>query len=487
MNAAFVPIESLRGPGPADGLATAAAAAQNGAATAPWMHLVSGSRPLVFVVDGSRLYEVSADLFAGLSSGDAHIICEFRQAVGEIGPGSGRSSGSKLAEPVSLSLNVAQACNLSCSYCYADHGRFGGTARMMEPEIAIAAIERLIVGAAGRRVTIGFIGGEPFLNRSLIHQCVDHAVERGRELETPVGFSVTTNGTLLGPADMELLRRHGFSVSVSLDGMGELNDRHRRSGQLKGMVRNSGPYGEARGQGQRRGATVGSSARAIEAIRPLLDDPGRARVAARVTVARDDLRVLERVEALADAGFREVGVSPLRKSADPELELRGEDWATFLAEMVRAGDVERDRVLGGGAWRFSNLAIALKELHRGSCRPLPCGAGNGYVSLSARGEYFSCHRAVDQEQYRLGSLTEGLDQAARQRFLEARHVEAQEPCRSCWARYLCGGGCHVEVIAAGRTGCDYIRGWLDYCLRFYDELLTERPDLFPPDGGKVSP
>ena len=308
-----------------------------------------------------------------------------------------------------------------------------------------------------------------------------------RQLETPVGFSVTTNATLLERADLELLRRHGFSVSVSLDGVGQQNDRHRRAGRSKGMVRDGGPYREASGQGRGCAAGASSSARAIEAVRPLLEDPGLARVAARVTVARDDLRVLERVEALAEAGFREVGVSPLRKSAEEDLELRGEDWAAFLAEMVRAGDNERGRVLNGGEWRFSNLAIALKELHRGSCRPLPCGAGNGYVSLSAHGEYFTCHRTLDQGSYRLGSLTEGLDQTARRQFLEARHVEAQEPCRSCWARYLCGGGCHVEVIAAGRTGCDYIRGWLDYCLRFYDELLTERPDLFPPDGGKASP
>jgi uncharacterized protein len=463
MNTTFVPIESLRGLGSALGPPATAAGADP--ASVPWMHLVPGSKPLVLVVDGSRLYEVSPDLFGGLSRGEASSIREFQEAIGGAGHGFERSCYSDLAEPVSLSLNVAQVCNLSCSYCYADQGRFGGAAKMMAPEVAIAAIERLLAGAAGRRVTIGFIGGEPFLNRSLIYQCVEHAVARGRELKTPVGFSVTTNATLLEPADLELLRRHGFAVSVSLDGAGAQSDRHR----------------------QQRGGRGGSSSRAIEAVRPLLYDPGRARVAARATVARDDLRVLERVEALAGAGFREIGVSPLRKSADPELELRGEDWARFLAEMVRAADSERDRVRRGAPWRFSNLANALKELHRGSCRPLPCGAGNGYVSLSARGEYFTCHRAVDQERYRLGSLTEGLDHAARSQFLEARHVERQEPCRSCWARYLCGGGCHVEVIASGRTGCDYIRGWLDYCLRVYDELLSERPELFPPHGSEASP
>jgi uncharacterized protein len=151
--------------------------------------------------------------------------------------------------------------------------------------------------------------------------------------------------------------------------------------------------------------------------------------------------------------------------------------------MIRAADREWGRVVAGGGgdpWRFSNLAIALKEVHRGSCRPLPCGAALGYVSLGADGDYFTCHRTIDDPRFRLGSLAEGLDRDGRARFLAERHVDRQEPCRSCWARYLCGGGCHAEVIAAGRSGCDYIRGWLEYCIRLHDEVLTERPDLLSP-------
>jgi uncharacterized protein len=457
MTTSFIPLESLRSTG-----LGALPPAVDSLTPAPWMHLVPGSKPLVFVVDGSRLYEVSPDLFAGLSSGDEASLREFHDVVHGFGP-QHDATFEDLAEPVSLSLNVAQACNLSCSYCYADEGRFGGSARMMEPDLALAAIDRLVTGAAGRRVTIGFIGGEPFLNRRLIYRCVEHARERGRELKTPVGFSVTTNATLLMLADLDLMRRNGFSVSVSLDGVGALNDRHRRD---------------------RRGS---SSERAIGAVRPLLDDPGTAKVAARITVPRDDLRVFERVEALARAGFREIGVSPLRTSAEPGLRLQGEDWPAFLAEMVRAAEAEWDRVRNGGAWRFSNLAIALKELHQGSSRPLPCGAANGYVSLGADGGYFTCHRTVDDPRYRLGNLADGLDGLARGRFLKARHVDRQEPCRSCWARYLCGGGCHVEVLAEGRTGCDYILGWLDYCLGLYDKVLTERPDLLPPDRVEARP
>src|SRR5206468_11935709 len=120
---------------------------------------------------------------------------------------------------------------------------------------------------------------------------------------------------------------------------------------------------------------------------------------------------------------------------------------------------------------FSNLATALKQLHAGYCKPLPCGSSANYVSLSARGDYFTCHRTVGNPRFNLGSLATGLSKMEREAFVRRRHVDLQEPCRSCWARYLCGGGCHAEVLTAGRNGCDFIRGWLEYCLRLYDEML----------------
>jgi uncharacterized protein len=59
------------------------------------------------------------------------------------------------------------------------------------------------------------------------------------------------------------------------------------------------------------------------------------------------------------------------------------------------------------------------------------------------------------------------------RWLTDRHVHRQEPCNACWARYLCGGGCHHEVIHRGRPACDYIRGWLHYCLGAYLRLSSQ--------------
>ena len=419
----------------------------------PRVHFLPGDPPLIFLVEGSRLFETTQEFLDELcsspDSGWLDLIDSTPAATVN------RQPHCAPPEPTAISLNVAHSCNLSCSYCYADEGRFGGRQTMMSQEVAKSSIDRLLKNSRGQRVTIGFIGGEPFLNRKLIYWAVDYATERAREAGAAVGFSVTTNGTLLSSEDLNLLRTHKFAVSVSLDGSPEINDRQRRA---------------------RNGESVFE--RSIERLTPLLQSPGRARITARATITRLDLRILERIRALFDAGFSEVGISPLRTGPAVELALREEDWAVLLEEMVRAAQAEFEDLPHRGALRFSNLAVALKQIHAGYCKPLPCGSVANYVSISARGDYFTCHRTVDDPRYFLGNVSQGLLSQARVDFLRARHVDTQQPCRSCWARYLCGGGCHAEVLSAGRRGCDYIRGWLDYCLRAYNRVLREFPSFF---------
>jgi uncharacterized protein len=422
-----------------------------------WLHLIDTPRPLAFLVEDSQLFEIDAEFCRDLRAGNPETIANLRSLkAARLRP----ALEVPMSSPVSLSLNIVQACNLACHYCYADEGRFQGKARQMSEEVALRAIDRLMDESLGRRVTIGFIGGEPFLHRELVHKCVAHARTRAGALKVPVAFSVTTNGTLLCEEDLALLRDNEFAVSVSLDGNEEVHDRHRP-----------------------RHGGGGSHADALTAIAPLLADPGRARVVARATVTRDDLRVAERIVPLVDAGFLEVGVSPARTGPNPSLLLRAEDWSLFLAQMVRAARLELDnfRARGSvGALRFSNLAIALKEIHRGGANRLPCGAAQSYVSLGADEQYYTCHRTVGQRAFALGDLETGPVEAVRLAFLAGRQVDRQEPCRTCWARYLCGGGCHAEVAVAGREGCDFIRGWLEFCLITYNEVLDEFPDLFSP-------
>jgi uncharacterized protein len=262
-----------------------------------------------------------------------------------------------------------------------------------------------------------------------------------------ITFSITTNGTLLTEADADFFEEHGFAVTVSLDGPRRVHD------ALRPFVSGKGSY-----------------ERIMANVRPLLAKQRRMQVGARVTVTPRNLALRETLDELAGAGFHSVGFSPLLRSPSGAEELAREDLERVLAAMIECGEEFERRTLRGERYPFANLLNALKEIERGTHRPYPCGAGAGYLGVSAEGDLAACHRFVGDEDGALGSLAAGIDHARRDAWLSERHVHRQEPCRSCWARYLCGGGCHHEVIARGRPACDYIRGWLHYCLGAYLRL-----------------
>jgi uncharacterized protein len=276
-----------------------------------------------------------------------------------------------------------------------------------------------------------------------------------------VTFSITTNGTQLTRQDADFFEAHGFAVTVSLDGVGAVNDALR-------------PFRSGRGSYE----TV------LCCVTPLLERQRRMQVSARVTVTPSNLALRATLDEFVALGFHSVGFSPLLRSPAGEGEMQHPELETMLDQMVECGEEFERRVLAGRRYPFANMVNALREIHRGTHRPYPCGAGAGYLGVSAEGQLSACHRFVGDEDGAMGDLAGGVDRERQARWLKDRHVHRQEPCRRCWARYMCGGGCHHEVIRRGRPACDYIRGWLHYCLGAYGRLLTDRPDYFT---GELAP
>ena len=61
-----------------------------------------------------------------------------------------------------LCLHLAHDCNLRCKYCFAGTGNYGGARVLMLLDVAKAAVDFLLQGAAGRKhLEIDFFGGEP--------------------------------------------------------------------------------------------------------------------------------------------------------------------------------------------------------------------------------------------------------------------------------------------------------------------------------------
>ncbi|WP_423193160.1 radical SAM protein [Cupriavidus sp. H18C2] len=415
------------------------------------VHVVSeGDQSQLFVVDGSRLYEL-----------DGATLLEMRQAMGcgspavaELLNDLGVEAWPTIPVPAddppvrALSLAVAQKCNLGCAYCYAEQGGFGEPPKDMPISTSLDSVRLLLEETtSGDHVNLAFMGGEPLRNRSVLQETTLFAAAEAAQRGVTIGFSVTTNGTLLTKEDADFFEDHGFAVTVSLDGLQPEHDR------LRPFVGGAGSYDLI-----------------MRRIQPLLERQRRMQVSARVTVTPFNSGLRRVLDNFVANGFHSVGFSPLLHAPNGKNEMDTPELKHMLAEMIDCGLAYEEHELRGLRYPFLNMINALEELERGTHRPYPCGAGVGYFGVSADGDLAACHRFVGNKDVGFGSVAGGVDMARRRIWLQERHVGQQLPCNQCWARYLCGGGCHHEVLARGRSACEYIRGWLHYTIQAYARL-----------------
>jgi uncharacterized protein len=425
------------------------------------VHLLpQGDQAQLFVADGSRLYDLPLDIAGrfdqALAAGDEARVADLIGELALDAPPAIDDTPPRAMPVHALSLAVAQKCNLACTYCYAQQGDFGGPAKNMSVATALRAVDLLLADKpAGSKAKLAFLGGEPLANRAVLQTTTEYAAARAGELGVALSFSITTNGTLVKPADAEFFERHGFAVTVSLDGSAERHDRLR-------------PLRNGRG----------SFALILKRIAPLLELQQRMQVSARVTVTPANLELPQTLDEFVRLGFHSIGFSPLLRAPNGRDEMDGAALERMLDGMIACGLAFEQHVLADARYPFLNMLNALRELHRGTHRPYPCGAGAGYFGVSADGELAACHRFVGDAERAFGDVQQGVDASKQRSWLAQRHVHRQEPCNSCWARYLCGGGCHHEVLARGRSACDYIRGWLHYTIEAYGRLSRLRPDFF---------
>ncbi|WP_259407558.1 FxsB family cyclophane-forming radical SAM/SPASM peptide maturase [Streptomyces akebiae] len=132
-------------------------------------------------------------------------------------------------------LKVHSRCNLDCDYCYVYHSAdtsWQAKPRVMDVAVAEQVVRRVAEHAVAHRlpdVRVVLHGGEPLLLGAGQLGELLGVLGRGlAEAGVPVRFSLQTNGVLLTPDILDVLRRHRVGVSVSLDGTRAGHDRHRR-------------------------------------------------------------------------------------------------------------------------------------------------------------------------------------------------------------------------------------------------------------------
>ncbi len=354
-----------------------------------------------------------------------------------------------LYKSVAFCLEISDACNLRCSYCFnADK-----SGRRMDEKTAIGCLERLFLEFPNaEKYSIDVSGdGEPLLNLELIDVVADYAKRKSNEIDREVTVSLVTNGTLLSEPISKHLQRKGVLFGVSLDGNKINHDRYRV---------------DERGSG-----TFDLILKNVQTIKH------REHVGCAVTIARDAFPLFETIRNLKKT-FKTISVKPARSKEFGIDENSLASWAeeyekleAKLEEELSKGDASTLFCLLNGDDYFGKFVLRsflnLKALSR-------CDAGVGRIAVSIDGEYFPCPAMIGGSHW-IGSLAEGFN-TEESRKLYLRQTERKN-CASCPFVYHCGGECAVEFDA--NSGNNHWMCLFKQKLILLAMLLEERCRAFP--------
>lgn len=322
-------------------------------------------------------------------------------------------------------LFLADGCNLNCTYC------FEGLKpkRLMPMELAQRAVERLIKEWSGdaKEISITLFGGEPFLNWSVLKGIVEWAKEVAHKSGKYVSFSATTNGTLLNDERVRFLKDHQVFVMLSMDGLPEVHDRHRR------MVKNRPSF-----------ALVWKG---LQLLREHYET-----FYVRMTVMPDTAPLLfESVIFLSEHGVKNIVIVPAFG-----VEWKPDDRKVYWQQIKKLAEHFRDGQ-GSSSIKVSPLQDLekIEELVKradGKAAPSDfgcysgCYAGTNGIAVTSSGEIFPCSAFVGskelRESYRLGTVQGGLDNFRRQELYVLNHHGGLK-CQQCSLRSFCQGTCMV--------------------------------------------
>ncbi|MCR4419356.1 MAG: thioether cross-link-forming SCIFF peptide maturase [Clostridia bacterium] len=324
-----------------------------------------------------------------------------------------------------LCLNVAHACNLRCTYCFAGQGRFGGEAELMPPEIALAAVDYLLSQSPpGADLEVDFFGGEPLLNFPVVRKAIEYGEVAARAQGKNLHFTLTTNALGLDRAKLEFLNRHRVQLILSLDGRQEVHDRFRRL-----------PDG--------RGSYAYVVPRILEAVSSRGGPDPSPDYYIRGTFTRFNPDFSRDAAHLLELGLRRISLEPVVAPPEEDYALRPEDYPILVSEYDRLVELCLAEQSQGREFLFFHFQV---DLEPGLCLPKRlrgCGAGHQYLAVSPSGNLYPCHQFVGQAEFLLGDLARGVVNRELQARFAGLNVLSREECRSCWARYFCGGGCHA--------------------------------------------
>ena len=427
-------------------------------------HIVAsaGGRPqLLYDMERTQVFSLAA---AGSIDGGGELAaCLNANDVATCSPAPAPFVATAALTVTHVSLDTAGVCNMGCRYCFeADIGARRGpmSSRVLEQTIAM-----MFDNAGDGGLVFHFASGEPLAAFPVLAEAVRKIEDKSRAFAVPVSFTVTTNATLISPEIASFLVDHAFKVQVSLDGPPATHNKNRPMlGGQDSYKRVSYGLGLLSERLPRADLTVNTVISPEASLATLWSWAKTLPVGIWITIP---------------VGARS------QRVAESDLKRRQFDLECMVDEIATAYEAGREIV------EYQPLTKVLRKLATPAPAVRYCGAGASFVGVRADGQVYPCLRQLGLDAHLIGDVSAGLDDSARAKYLSgiAIPVDRRAGCASCWARYLCGGGCYADSVVYGDdpaapldAHCAFFRLDIEAAIRLFDRLRCSAPlaiiDLF---------
>ncbi len=308
-----------------------------------------------------------------------------------------------------ISLLIVQNCNLRCTYCYGEDGQYQDSG-IMDVETAIKAVDFLVSHSISQGVSICFFGGEPLLNFEVIRQVVLYCHENKAKFGKNIGFSMTTNGTLINEEIEKFIIDNKISVQISLDGDRDTQNKNRF---------------DKSGHGSYDIVTMRTKNLRVKGL-----------LGVRATVTPYNMKIKEIYRHLDSLGFRKIIISPAFNM------MKGNDFLVLAEKYIEwYKDIENEMKQNNFSYvkKAKLFRQQMKKINNAVTRSSSCGVGKNLVAVDIHGNIYPCQRFVSLKDYIIGNVRDGLNK--RTDFLKTVNSNNNIKCSTCWIRNLCVSGC----------------------------------------------
>lgn len=325
-----------------------------------------------------------------------------------------------------LVLNISNACNLRCRYCYANGGSYQSDEGMMSKDTAKRALDMFYKKYKKIHV-IQLFGGEPLMNLPLLRYICEYVSINKKDSK----IGIVTNGTIITNEFIQLVNQYNIMVTISYDGVPEVNDIMRVTRDGKG-----------------------TSDKILSNIKLLHEKTGQPST---IEVTYNQQHVNHGISIGDIIKFirQEAGVIPLHivpaggdKKCDFVLENRD--------EFVKSVDDIFNNGKNINMYTFSLVQRIVSALYTKRTSQYLCEAGISTYSVSINGDVYPCFMFTDDTNMCIGNVYDDFifeskkfkDMVCRLKQFSKKNIAE---CQSCFIHQSCNGCLGINFLETGNV------------------------------------